>query len=48
MKLKKLLSLMLVGSLALGMTACGGGDSSSSAPESESSAAPEESSEVHS
>ena len=26
MKLKKLLSLMLVGSLALGMTACGGGD----------------------
>lgn len=45
MKLKKLLSLMLVGSLALGMTACGGGDSSSSAPESESSAAPEESGE---
>lgn len=46
MKLKKLVSLMLVGSLALGMTACGGGDSSS-APESseESSAAPQESGE---
>ena len=49
MKLKKFVSLMLVGSLALAMTACGSGDSgsnsSSSAAGTESSAAQEESSE---
>ena len=32
MKLKKLVSLMLVGTMTLAMTACGSGDDSSSTP----------------
>ncbi len=45
MKLKKLVSLMLVGTMTLAMTACGSGDDSSSTPNegTESSGAPEDS-----